>query len=289
MKCPLCKGKETFLFHNKVWVLKNANVLRCKRCDITFLAAPLRREKEEELYKKYNKYIKARGVIRKTDPKELHRESKSTAQKRYEIIKHYFAKAKVVLEIGSSTGAFLQLLKNRERYAIEPANDNREFSKKFVKESYPDIADVPKDKKFDIICMFHTFEHMRKPLEFLKKCKAHLKKNGIVLIEVPCIQDPLISVYDCRAYKDFYFQPTHPFVYSVKSLEYVFSKAGLSRKDVIFYQRYGLDNHLTWLSKGKPSGDKNCRDPFGRSFEYKRVLETTGKTDTLFYIAKNEV
>lgn len=286
MNCPLCKEKKTFLFHNKVWTVNKGKVYRCNNCDVAFIWPIFSGEKAKEFYKDYNEHVKSRGVTLTTRPGEFHQESKKLARGRYKIIKNYFKEAKSVLEIGSSTGAFLELLKDKQCYGIEPADNNRLYSKKFVKKVYSRISDIPKNKTFDIICMFHVFEHIKNPFNFLQKCKAHLAKGSMVVIESPLIEDPLISLYSCKPFKNFYFQPMHPYIYSLKSLDYVFLKAGFLKKDVIFYQRYGLDNHLTWLSKGKPGGDNHFKDLFGNNFEYKETLKNIKKTDTLFYIAQ---
>lgn len=286
MNCSLCNEKNTFLFHDKVWSIKNGKVYRCRYCDVAFVFPALSGNKKDKFYKNYNEHLKLRGVTIEASPKELHEKSIKVARERYAIIRKYFANSKVILEIGSSTGAFLSLLKDKDCYGVEPADANREFSKQFIKEAYSEMSEIPGKKKFDIICVFHVFEHIENPIGFLKKCKSHLTKDGCILIEIPYIEDPLISLYDCKPFKDFYFQPMHLYIYSLKSLDYVFLKAGLFRKDVIFYQRYGLDNHLAWLSKGKPGGDNNFKNLFGDNSEYKKTLINIKKTDTLFYIAQ---
>lgn len=289
MKCPICSDNRTYIFHSKVWHLKNGRVLRCASCDATFIS-PLMNEREERtFYAQYNKHVKARGVTVSRSADELHKFSRPAAKKRYEFIKSCLRKPKSILEIGSSTGAFLEHLKekSKKKYlcAVEPCPENRHYSRKFCEDTYENIDRIPARKKFDAIVMFHVFEHIKKPVSFLKNCNSRLTNGGFVLAEVPCISDPLISLYDCLAFKDFYFQPMHPYIYSLKSLRYVFSKAGLKEKKVFYYQRYGFDNHLTWLSRGKPGGDKQLKKILGSDAQYKKSLQKAGITDTIFYMA----
>lgn len=288
MICPVCKSKKTFLFHDKVWSVRKGKVYCCKICDITFVFPALKGKAKAKFYEDYNRHLKARGVIVKKTAQEVHRKAIPLAQQRYKVINKYFREVKSVLEIGSSTGAFLSLLKNKQCFGIEMAKNNREYClrRRFAKQGYSDLSELPKDKKFGLICMFHVFEHIEDPISFLKQCRKCLYKSGVVLVEVPCIKDPLINLYDCRAFKDFYFQPMHPYVYSPKALDYVFKKAGFIKQQMIFHQRYGLDNHLTWLSKSKPGTDSGFQKLFGPSPAYKKVLEGMQKTDTLFYVAK---
>ncbi|PNV83029.1 MAG: hypothetical protein C0627_07415 [Sulfurimonas sp.] len=73
-------------------------------------------------------------------------------------------------------------------------------------------------------------------------------------------------------------------IYSVQSLEYIFKQNGFSSTEIIYHQRYGLSNHLTWLKYKKPGGDKIFDEIFKEDKEYKKSIEFTKKTDTLFYI-----
>ena len=106
-----------------------------------------------------------------------------------------------------------------------------------------------------------------------------------MIIEVPSLDDPLSSLYKSPAHRDFYFQKQHPYVYSAKSLRRVLEHHGF-RVEIVPYQRYGLENHLQWLSAGKPGGNAE----FARTFQscdaaYRAALEASGLTDTVFAIA----
>lgn len=171
---------------------------------------------------------------------------------------------------------------------VEPDDSNRSFSSMFTTQNYADISLASREPKFDIICLFHVFEHIRNPHEFLTIASMLLKQSGFIIIEVPYIEDPLITIYENEKFKDFYFQPMHPFIYSLQSLRYVFEKNGYREKEIIFHQRYGLDNHLTWLCKGRPGGDAYLNSLFGDNKAYKESLVRVRKTDTVFYIAQPE-
>ncbi len=287
MNCPLCNSAQLQLFHDQVWSIDDGKVFRCGQCDITFLSPVMDDEQERRFYRQYNEHVKQRGVAASGSPQELHEKSLAAARERYAVISRFFAGAESVLEIGAATGAFLQQLENPFRCAVEPAQDNRQFSGQFANRAFADIEEVPEDLKFDVICMFHVFEHIRRPVEFLQKCLLRLRpQGGRVVIEVPNIADPLISLYGCTAFKDFYFQPMHPYVHSVESLRKVFGEAGLREREVICYQRYGLVNHLNWLAKGKPGGNPDWQRIFGDGQDYKEALVRQGLTDTLFYVAE---
>ena len=285
MMCKNCNSKNVNLFHDKVWSTENGKVYRCKDCELIFIDPMMNEDQEREFYKNYNEHVKDRGVTLNNSISEFHEKSKFTAQERLDVVKKFFSNKKV-LEVGSSTGAFLSLLDNCNTNACELVTENLEYSKQFINgKAYNSLEEV-NENDFDVICMYHVFEHIREPIEFLNTCKSLLNKGGCVLIEVPCSSDPLLTLYDCEEFKNFVFQPMHPMVYNEKSLDYVFNKSNLKKEEVIYHQRYGLDNHLSWLKNKESGGDNELAKLFSSNMDYKNKLISIKKTDTIFYIAK---
>lgn len=289
MQCPLCFDEKCEQVHDRVWSLEDGRVLRCLTCDVTFLDPMMNDQEEKAFYQNYNKHVMQRGVTTSGLPEELHQKSALLAVERFAKIREFFSEAERVLEIGPSTGAFLQLLEGKSCVAVEPDDKNRDFCSRFADQVYSDLANVPEEELFDVICMFHVFEHIRRPADFLDQCRRHLAPGGLIAIEVPHIDDPLIKLYNCSAYKDFYFQPMHPFVHSLKSLRHVFFGQRFREKRVIFHQRYGLDNHLNWLAAGTPGGNAEWKKILGENEGYKSSLEKAGRSDTIFYIVEDSV
>ena len=142
LNCPLCKSSKVSLFHNKVWSTEKGAVYKCKNCDVAFIW-PVYSEKEmKAFYRNYNKHLEKRGVTVKGIPAELHEKSRIIAKERYERVRQHFKGRKTVLEIGSATGAFLELLQDKNCFCVEAADDNREFSKKFSEKAYSDILEI---------------------------------------------------------------------------------------------------------------------------------------------------
>jgi hypothetical protein len=56
-----------------------------------------------------------------------------------------------MLEIGSSTGAFIEIIATDDIdcHAVELDDANREYSKRFAREVYADISRVPSSTKFN--------------------------------------------------------------------------------------------------------------------------------------------
>jgi SAM-dependent methyltransferase len=265
--------------------MEEGAVYQCGSCALIFIDPMMSDEEERLFYQNFNQHVKDRGVTLQNSIEEYHQKLLPVARERWGVVREYFA-GKKVLEIGSSTGAFLAQLDDAHTYACELTDENRVFSKQFITgEAYASIDEV-NEYDFDVICMFHVFEHIKQPIAFLKQCQKRLAQGGQIVIEVPCAEDPLISIYDLEAFKDFLFQPMHPMVYSEPSLDHVFGQAGFTKERVIYHQRYGLDNHLAWLRHHKPGGDQRFSELFGSNSLYKQQLEAMKKTDTIFYIVR---
>ena len=197
-----------------------------------------------------------------------------------------------VLEVGAADGAFLSILRTMHPgvllAAIEPDQSTRPQRDAIagLRQFATLEAAVDSGLAVDVICLFHIFEHLPDPASWLASAKRLLAPGGHLIIEVPSLDDPLLSLYGCAPYREFYFQKQYPFVYSAASLRRVPEHHGF-RAEMIPYQRYGMENHLGWLSAGKPGGSAEFRAIFPACEPaYAAALEARGLTDTVFAIAK---
>lgn len=146
--------------------------------------------------------------------------------KRYGIIKKYSKKGRV-LEIGSSTGTFLNIFRKEgwEVLGVEPSSSalfaksrginvlNSSFEKADLKSNY-----------FDLVVLNHTLEHFENPRVILSKVNKVLKRGGLVFIDVPNFGS-LSSKLMGRAWP--YILPNEHFChFSPKSLAFLIGKTG---------------------------------------------------------------
>jgi 2-polyprenyl-3-methyl-5-hydroxy-6-metoxy-1,4-benzoquinol methylase len=196
-----------------------------------------------------------------------------------------------LIDIGSGAGQFLELIKDNfpevELAAIEPDEKQENFYKeKLCIECYKDIDFLIKEKKqFEVISLFHVLEHIVEPAIFLSKIKEITNYRSKLVVEVPSLTDPLLSLYKSEAYINFYFQQQHPFIYSAESLKRLLEYNGFKTLEIINFQRYGLENHLNWLCKKKPGGDPLFQQIFYESdLKYVEELEKNGNSDSVIWI-----
>lgn len=197
---------------------------------------------------------------------------------------------KAYADVGSGLGGILDLMKEHAAgiHAVEPQNDARALLKELGYPAYASIKELSQqDTKFDLITLFHVFEHITDPLDSLKMLRKALKPGGKVFIEVPHAGDALISLYNLDAFKKFTFWSEHLVLHTRKSLEAYLFAAGFSSVTVSGFQRYPLANHLHWLHKNEPGGHVRLPQMRNAALEeaYAATLAKSDMNDTLIAIA----
>ena len=237
-------------------------------------------------YRQYVPRVKKYGLAE-------YKEKLRVIRRRLSKIEHFLdEKPHSLLEIGAGDGSFLQeIRKNYPNFhvtAVEKDQNTLDQRVMNSDENYYDVAELLEIKaSFDFICLFHVLEHVLCPSDFLTNIRRLMVVTSFLIIEVPCFSDPLLSLYNSQPYAKFYFQSQHPYVYSPSSLRRLLEHNGFQTIELINYQRYGLENHLTWLSRGLPGGNETFQELFQKlEATYIAALERYGKTDTVIWVGK---
>lgn len=199
-------------------------------------------------------------------------------------------KNKYICDFGCGYGGFLTLAKNisKKLYGVELNNYfiNYLNSKKSYIETSTDLENF--NIKFDIITLFHVFEHLPNQIKTLKKIRENLKNKGKLILEVPHANDLLIKKTDIKKFKDFIFWSEHLILHTRESLYHFLKFSGFKKIKIINFQRYNLSNHIHWLINEKPGGHINYKKFFSSMTElnYNKILEKNNLTDTLIAIAE---
>ncbi len=213
--------------------------------------------------------------------------------RRVRKIAPYLSNSDTILDIGAGDGLFLKIA--REQYphlqlaACERDQHTRETRQAVVgTHNFNELEDVIRSEQtFDVITLFHVLEHLLHPATFLESVRSLLTPQSVLMIEIPSLTCPLLSLYHSEAYQKFYFQKQHPFSYSHSSLQRLLEHLGFITLEIISFQRYGIENHLQWLTAQKPGGNNTFRDIFHRSQEqYIADLEHTRHTDSAIWVGK---
>ncbi|MBI4067791.1 class I SAM-dependent methyltransferase [Candidatus Kaiserbacteria bacterium] len=161
-----------------------------------------------------------------------------------------------LLDVGCSTGHFLHSLKGkvRTRVGLELSRDEVSFIRRNL--DFP-VYNVPieraeiREGPFDVITALQVLEHVEDPIGFLQHIKKHLKKHGTLYLELPNLDDALLTAYKVKEYEDFYYREPHLSYFSKDTLRRALTKAGFEG-EITTVQRYTLINHIHWITAHAP-------------------------------------
>lgn len=269
----------------------------CSACDLVYLWPSLSEKEEAHFYaKEFEKFMEKRsGKDRDWSGPEAHiKSNQDHVKRRWEFIKDYIQNDMDVLEIGCSSGFMLDEFKknNLNTFGVEPSHSFIDFVRERGHKVYRSIEELKEtgqpDRKYDIITHFFVLEHIRNTADFIKEQLDLLKPGGIIIAEVPCVNDPLTSIYNIPAFERFYWSIAHHYYFNPKSLGYILDKLDCKYRFVA-EQRYDLSNHMVWMMEGKPGGQKRYNNIFSQEtlVSYANDLKFTWNCDTFFvYIKK---
>ena len=287
--CLLCNYNKFEIISSKIRDSKNHKIIKCKKCNhIQIFPVPTINEDK----KFYDKNLQDKNINYFGGMKEYRKKSLDDTVRRVNMIKKHIKKSDRILEIGSGHGFFVESLEC-EGYnitGIEISKEKRRLAKKITKGDILDIdinQEIPKLKKFNVIVLFHVLEHIINPIEFLKKIKTMMLKNGKIIIEVPNSDD--LQLINNQKYLEFYWQRAHIHYFNPKKLKVVLNKAGFTSK-IFGVQRYSIENMISWKLSGKPQLNEpayNLKKPYDWiDGIYKKNIEKSLKCDTIICIGK---
>ena len=241
--CPLCGSNTLRTLSN---LDRKGTFLRtdiCLCCGHVFSnPPPTTRELDLFYNKNYRKAYKGTSHPRK---KHIIR-SGQRAIERYNQIKIFLRNNSKVLEIGSGSGEFLFLLKEKG-HIVKGIEPNRGFAE-FSKTNYNIDVLINKfenfstnDTKWDFIFLYHVLEHLLDPIESLKKISKLLHQNAFLNLEVPNVESKYHSPK-----RLFHFAHLHNF--SLDGLIFTLSQANLEAVEI---RKMPNTGHINAICKAK--------------------------------------
>ncbi|TMK39928.1 MAG: class I SAM-dependent methyltransferase [Actinobacteria bacterium] len=306
-QCYLC-GSSALTELTQTLRYGTGRVVFCPRCSLGMLE-----HDAEDLARYYaQEYRQRHGprVGQPADYEEIFSAYVNYQGRRVERIARHLSVTARLLEVGCSAG---QLLYNLKPLAGEVIGlDYDPGAAAFAAEKCScvtyagEVSDAPLDDgSFDVICAVQVLEHVPDPLSFIATLRPLLKPTGVVYIEVPNLLDPLLELYDNRAYRKFYFHRAHLFYFTARSLSALMERAGMEG-ELLPLQDYNFLNHLHWALTQTPQPDPHpglgpARLPLAQTApapplreleawaqradeEYKRLLERHGVTDNIAFL-----
>jgi len=289
--CRLCGSQEATLVSRTVSEAPDSSVYACSNCAIVYVFPIMTDEEESAFYaREFETYMSRRSGPGWKSPDAHFHSYGSEATRRLPLVVPHLRPTDSVLEIGSSTGYFLDAIRPHVRSVagVEPSTAYREYATSRGIETLETEAEYA-DRKFDVIAMYYVVEHLRDPIAYLSMLRRRLNAGGRLLIEVPNVNDALLSLYKLPAFSAFYWQRAHYHNFSRETLTGVLDRAGY-RVRTFPVQRYDLSNHMVWMSEGRPGGHGRFAETLGPVVDaaYRQRLMDRWICDTVFAVATTE-
>lgn len=285
--CRICGSSDEALLGGGVSDAPESAEYKCSNCGMVYLF-PIMSEKEEvDFYRaEFEEYMAGRSGASWKSPQAHFRSYQSEGERRLPLVRPFLKPEDDVLEIGSSTGYFLDDLRGyvASVTGVEPSDAYRDHANGIGITTRVSLRDL-NETCFDVIFLYYVLEHLRDPIGYMTLLAGLLKKGGRVILEVPNVDDALLGTYSIPNFAPFYWQKAHYYNFSRSTLLNVLTQAGYSAK-VMPAQRYDLSNHMVWMMEGKPGGAGRFSDTFSPELEtaYAEALKRQWKCDTLFAV-----
>ena len=195
-----------------------------------------------------------------------------------------------ILDFGCGDGGMIGPLSALyETLGLEPELRARESAKQKGFKVYESSESAVADGVIvDVITLFHVVEHLYNPTIELERIYNLLRPGGLVIIETPNSNDALLTKYENVAFQNFTYWSHHPTVHSHKSLQVLVERNKFRVVENQGIQRYDLNNHLYWLTKGLPGGHEVLKGTFTTDVieSYALSLIANKSCDTLWLVAQ---
>lgn len=259
MKCNFCGSENNEIIHQHTRFEKN-DVLECKDCGLVFLDIKKPKEEAESFYAKEYREVNS---IPKKSAEEWFSDPviRQDCKNRLEWITRQYGDVswKKILDIGSSSGYFLKTLfsANARATGVELNESCSDYARSLGFTVYSkSIETIGFKNEFDLVVMFHTFEHVFDPASVLRAISTALNDGGVFMGEVPNQDDWRIKVFNNEVVKRFHYDPFHYYYLSPKTLTGYLKKYGFDHIRLETVERY---NSLTQLRRIL-CGEYNLKD-----------------------------
>lgn len=236
--CPVCNSSYATHIMNK----SASSYFKCNECSMVYLNPIMNPQATVEYYTNLNT---GQGDIVSSDSK-FYSEIYSLGLDSIERFKN----GGEILDIGCSTGFFLDLAKHRGwstsglELGIEEAVVAQNKGHNILRYT---IENLDPSKIFDVVTMWDVLEHIPDGLNQLKLIHQHLSKNGILFFQIPNSDSLAAKVLrdDCRMFDGL----EHTNLYNPSTVKRIADDCGYRIKDIrsVISEIAVLNNYLDYV------------------------------------------
>ena len=215
--CILCDNntnKEIYIQH------QNFKIILCNNCGLLYQYTP---EPIESLSNIYDN-------IYEENPREIQKKYywKKRMKAFFDDIDKYIKKPGHLLDFGCSYGLLMEyfIAKGWEATGIDISENAISHARSKGLKCYLKLENITSKDKFDVIVMSNVLEHLKEPIDTLRRVKDLLSKEGIIYIRVPNAESIIFPnrrqsfIGDLKPHE-------HLFYFNKDTLALLFKKVGL--------------------------------------------------------------
>ena len=201
------------------------NIVECQSCGLMFLNPRL----DDDWYKQVYDELYAKP--------NLNSFWQLLNKLKYIIDRRIPKRGGKLLDVGCGIGLFLKVKRDEgwEVFGVDIAKGAVEFSRNTwdlnVKEGRLAEQKYPNDF-FDVITMWHYFEHEPDPIGVLTEANRILKRGGLIIINIPNMDSLEVKVFQERTC--YWSPPAHVFHYTPETISRILEKTGFKVNKIAF-------------------------------------------------------
>jgi SAM-dependent methyltransferase len=224
--CPLCGSAKTerwlsapdrFHLRKQVYDLRH-----CDTCSVVWLNDPPPLEAMDAHYGPDYHRVITRSA-----------EGSASRWKDHQRALMKYAHGGAILDIGCSSGSFLETLKggpwNEYGIEISPSAAERARARTGAEVFVGDLFDAPfAPESFDAVTSFDVLEHLHRPREAMEKVWEWLKPDGVFYVFLPNV-----LCWEARLFRSYWYGlelPRHLFHFSPQSLRHLMASVGFKEE-----------------------------------------------------------
>ncbi len=224
--CLVCRGTDIVPFYKELF--------RCRQCNHTFADLQISDQELSELYG-HKLFEGGQFLEYVADEKYL----KKNFRLRMKILRRYLDRSRHqrLLEIGSAYGFFLEIVRNdfREVLGIDVTDEGVQHTREQLQLGAIQADFLQHDfgsEKFDVVCLWDTIEHLRRPDLYLEKIVSLTEPGALVALTTGDIGS-VVARWRGAKWR-MIIPPVHLHYFSSKTLTELLRKNGFD----IVYNRY---------------------------------------------------
>ena len=216
--CPVCNSKNEL----EIFYKEGGRYVKCLDCTMVYLNPVF---KDFAIKDYYESNHSEQSEVVESDSDNFYVNIYNNG---LDDINNNSPKISKILDIGCSSGSFLDLAKKREikTYGVELNQTEYQFAKEKGHIVHNELLEnISFKEKFDVVTLWDVFEHLIDGEFYLNEIKKVLSEDGIIFLQIPS-SDSLASKI-LREQCNMYDGLEHVNLYGVKTIKMLANKCGL--------------------------------------------------------------